>query len=269
MLCSRLRLTDQAFAKRLRHRAIHLLNPANTMLNILLAVYLLIVSPALNMWRSLRPKSNKPPRPLLLRYWSMSWHVLVLLGVLWVGSWQAGYTPREIGFDLPLSSAGTWGLGFAVLLLGGLSVAGSIIERRKTPQARAENERKLLDSPFPWPRTGAETLAFAASMSLMTAAWEILYRGFVLLLLTPSTGLPIAIAASALAYGIGHGYKDPKQLIASIVSAFVFTIAYALTHSLWWLIVIHAGLPLTAVPAVLRAQQRREAEIAHTVLKQV
>jgi membrane protease YdiL (CAAX protease family) len=239
------------------------------MLNILLPIYLLIVAPALNMWRSLRPKSDKPPRPLMLRYWSMRWHVLILLGVLWAGAWQAGYTPRQIGFDLPLSGAGAWGLGFAVLLLGGLSVAGSVIERRKTPQARFDDDRKLLDSSFPWPRTGVQALAFAASMSLVTAAWEILYRGFVLLLLTPGTGLPIAIAVSALAYAIGHGYKDPKQLMASIVSAFVFTIAYALTHSLWWLIVIHAGLPLTAVPMVLRAQQRREAETAPTVFKQV
>lgn len=238
------------------------------MLNILLALYLLFVFPALNVWRSQRPKSNKP-RPLLLRYWSMSWHVLVLLCVLWVGSWQAGYTLNDIGFDIPLSRAGAWGLGFAVLLLGGLSLAGSIIERRKTAQARAENEGKLLDSSFPWPRTGAETLAFAASMSLTSAGWEILYRGFILLMLTPSTGLPIAIAASALAYGIGHGYKNPKQLIASIVSAFLFTIAYALTHSLWWLIVIHAGLALTSIPVALRAQRHRETEIAHTVLKQV
>lgn len=239
------------------------------MLNILLAAYLLVLSPALNMWRSLRPKSDKPPRALLRRYWSMSWHALVLLAVLCCGSWQAGYTLRDIGFDLPLSRAGAWGLCLAVLLLGGLWSAGSIIEKRKTPQVRAENERKLLDSSLPWPRNGAETLAFVISMSLMTATWEILYRGFVLLLLTPTTGMPLAIAISAFAYGIGHGYTNPKQLIASIVAAFVFTIAYAMTHSLWWLIVIHAGAPLTAVPAMLRAHQRREAGITGTSLGQV
>lgn len=239
------------------------------MLNILLAAYLLIAFPALNVWRSLRPKSDEPPRTLLLRYWSMSWQALVLLTVLWAGSWRAGYTLHDIGFDRPLSRAGAWGLCFAVLLLSGLWAAGSIIERRKTPQARAENERKLLDSSFPWPRNGSETLAFVISMSLMTAAWEILYRGFVLLLLTPHTGMPLAIAISALAYGIGHGYKNPRQLIASIMSALVFTIAYAMTHSLWWLMLIHAGLPLTAIPAVLRAQQRRQAGIADGSLGQV
>jgi membrane protease YdiL (CAAX protease family) len=239
------------------------------MLNILLAAYLLIVSPAFKLWRSLRPKSNKPPRALMLRYWSMSWQVLVLLAVLWAGSWQAGYTLRDIGFDLPLSKAGVWGLFFAVLILGGLWVAANVIERHKTPEARAESERKVLDSSFPWPRNGSETLAFVISISIITAAWEILYRGFVLLLLTPSTGMPLAIAISAFAYGIGHGYTNPKQLLASIVSAFVFTIAYAMTHSLWWLIVIHAGLPLASTPAVLRAQQRREVRSSNESLGQV
>lgn len=234
------------------------------MLNYLLAAYLLLAAPALNMWRSLRPKSNKGSRTPFLRYWSMSWQVMVMLAIFWLGSWQAGYSAREVGFDIPLSSAGAWGLGFAVLLLGGLALAGNVIERRYTPERRAENERKLLDADFPWPRTGGEALAFALSMSFMTAGWEILYRGFILLLLTPSTGLPIAIAISALAYGVAHGYKSPKQLTASIISAFVFTIAYAWTHSLWWLIVIHAGLPLSAVPAALRAYRRSETVALHT-----
>lgn len=239
------------------------------MLIILLAAYLLIVSPAFNLWRSLCPISNKPPRSLMLRYWSMSWQPLVLLAVLWAGSWQAGYSLRDIGFDIPLSRAGLWGLCIAVLLLGGLWLVANVIERRKTPEARVESERKVLDSSFPWPRNGSEILAFIISISIMTAAWEILYRGFVLLLLTPHTGLPLAIAISALAYGIGHGYTNPKQLLVSIVSAFVFTIAYAMTHSLWWLIVIHAGLPLASIPAVLRAQKRLEAGSPDASLRQV
>lgn len=229
------------------------------MLNNFLAVFLLVVFPGLNLWRSLRPKRDKPPRPLLRRYWTMSWRSVVLLGALWIGASQAGYTLHELGFDMPLSTAGTWGLVFAVLLLAGLWVAGSVIERRKTPQARAEDARKLLESPLPWPRNAVEALAFAASMFIMTAGWEVLYRGFLLLFLTPVTGLLPAIAASALAYGIGHGYRNPRQLIGSVVSACVFTLAYAWTHSLWWLILIHAGLPLSAVPTVLRAQRRGNA----------
>ncbi|MFC0254618.1 CPBP family intramembrane glutamic endopeptidase, partial [Massilia consociata] len=179
---------------------------------------------------------------------------------LWVGSSQAGYTSHQLGFDIPLSSAGAWGLGFAVLLLACLWVIGSVIERRKTPQARAADEGKMLDSSLSWPRDSKEAMAFAASMLIMTSGWEVLYRGFLLLLLTPMIGLPLAIVASSIAYGIGHGYKNPKQLIASIISAFVFTIAYAWTQSLWWLILIHVFIPLSSIPAVIRAQQRRNTE---------
>jgi len=228
------------------------------MLN-LLAAYLLLVAPALNLWRSLRPRGDRPTRPPVRRYWSMAWPVGLMLGVLWIGARRAGWSAQDIGFDIPLSTAGTWGLGFAVLLLGGLAVGDVVMARRATPARRAATERKLLDTDFPWPRSAGEAVLFALATALMTAGWEILYRGFVLLLLAPATGLPVAIVLSALAYGIAHGYRSPRQLIASIVSAFVFTIAYALTHSLWWLIIIHAGLPLLAVPTALRAQRDRAA----------
>jgi membrane protease YdiL (CAAX protease family) len=225
----------------------------------LLAAYLLVIFPVWNLWRSLRPKSGKPPRSLLRQYCSMSAHSLALLGVLWAGSSQAGYTLNQLGFDMPLSSAGAWGLGCAVLLLGGLWAVGSVIERRKTAQAREEDERKMLASSSLWPRNLAEALAFAASTLILTGGWEALYRGFLLLLLTPVIGLPLAIVASALAYGIGHGYANPKQSIGSIVSAFFFTIAYAWTQSLWWLILIHVFIPLSTIPAVMRAQRRQPA----------
>jgi hypothetical protein len=103
-----------------------------------------------NLWRSLRPKSGKPPRSLLRQYCSTSAHSLALLGVLWAGSSQAGYTLNQLGFDMPLSSAGAWGLGCSVLLLGGLWAVGSVIERRKTSQAREEDERKMLASSSIW-----------------------------------------------------------------------------------------------------------------------
>ena len=226
------------------------------MLNTVLAGYLLVVAPGLALRRSLMPQRDGQLRTPMSRYWSMCWPVLVMLGVLWIGWRQGHYTARDIGLDVPLSSAGAWGLGFAVLLMASLSVIGKIVERRHAPERRAENECKLLDAAFPWPRTGTEALVFAASTLLVTAGWEILYRGFILFLLTPGTGLPIAVAISSLAYGVAHGFKSSRQLIASIVCALGFTAPYAMTRSLWWLIVLHASLPLTAVPAALRAHRR-------------
>ena len=156
-----------------------------------------------------------------------------------------------------LQIAGTWGFGRAVLQLCGLRAIGSVIDRLKTPQASAEDERKMLASSSIWPRNPAEAFAFAVSMLIVTGGWEMLYRGFLLLVLTPVIGLPLAIAASALAYGIGHGYTNPKQLAGSIVSAFLFTIAFAWTQSLWWLVLLHVFIPLSTIPAVMRAQRRQ------------
>jgi len=55
------------------------------------------------------------------------------------GAREGHYTARDIGLDIPLSSAGAWGLGIAVLLLASLPLCGSILERRHAPERRAEN----------------------------------------------------------------------------------------------------------------------------------
>jgi membrane protease YdiL (CAAX protease family) len=46
---------------------------------------------------------------------------------------------------------------------------------------------------------------------MLGAGWELLYRGFLLLVLTPSIGAWGAVAVSGLSYGAAHGYKNPKQ----------------------------------------------------------
>lgn len=224
------------------------------MLTILLAAFLLVIYPAFKLWTSLRAPSVKPPRPPMRRYAMFTVRALVLSGIAWAGCVQAGYSARQLGLDVPLSSGGKWGLACAALLAMVMAVL-AIRERRMPAEVRAEQERGMLASPMPWPRTAAEACAFAFSITLMMASWEVLYRGLLLLLLAPAIGMPLAVAASATAYAVGHGYKSPRQLGAALASAFVFTIAYALSGSLWWLIIIHAILPLSAIPAALRAHR--------------
>jgi membrane protease YdiL (CAAX protease family) len=96
---------------------------------------------------------------------------------------------------------------------------------------------------------------------LVSLGWELLYRGFLLMLLTPVTGAATAIILAALAYGIGHGYEKPSQLIGSIVSAFLFTLAFYYTQSLWWLILLHIGLPLFGAINVVKACRSGEAAV--------
>jgi membrane protease YdiL (CAAX protease family) len=79
---------------------------------------------------------------------------------------------------------------------------------------------------------------------------QLLYRGFLMLVLTPG-----AVILAALAYGAGHGYKSRGQFAGSIVSAFLFTIGYVLTGSLWWLMLLHMGLPLFGLISSSRARK--------------
>jgi membrane protease YdiL (CAAX protease family) len=71
--------------------------------------------------------------------------------------------------------------------------------------------------------------------------WEILYRGFLLWFLSPYIGIAGAICLASFAYGLARGYQGRRQLVGSIASAFAFTVAFAITRSLWWLMLLHAA----------------------------
>jgi membrane protease YdiL (CAAX protease family) len=227
------------------------------MFELLFAFYLVIVMPAQALWRSLQPGPAKPALPPLRNYWRQCRHVGLLLAVLLAVEWQAGRNPGELGLDIPLSMPGLWGLCAAAAVLALIHVIGLVLEHRMTPQAKVEQARKMAaNDSFPWPTTPAETAAFVASVTLMCVAWELLYRGFLLLVLAPRFGLAPAIVAAALAYGMAHGYKNRAQFFMSIVLAFLFTLGYAWTHSLWWLIVIHVVFPLASFWGVRKARRQ-------------
>lgn len=74
--------------------------------------------------------------------------------------------------------------------------------------------------------------------------WELLYRGFLLLALAPWLGTWGAVVLAAVAYGAAQGYKSPGQL----------------TGSLWWLMLLHVAMPLTA-PLYYFKMMRDEAAV--------
>lgn len=232
------------------------------MIELALAVYLLLVMPAQQMWRSLRKGAPRVPRrecPRRQRYWSMTARLAAMLAVLAAACWYQGRTPDELGLGWP-GTAGQWGIGLALVLVLLLHVGATAQERRMDAAARAQLAAALEDGVAP-PRTACELAAFLVMCLVLGAGWEILYRGFLLLVLTPHTGMAGAVVLAALAYGIGHGFSTPRQFAGSIVSAFAFTTAYALSGSLWWLIVIHIGAPAgMGIAAWLRHKRQGAAD---------
>lgn len=219
----------------------------------LFAFYLLIVLPAYSLWKSRAPKPAAS-RSTLQGYWRQARFVVVLLCVLGVVSWLSGHSPQELGLDFPLSEPGAWGLLAACCLLTALHLFGKRAERTTSDEDRSKHQAVLRELPIAMPGTGTETAAYLVTMVGMTTCWELLYRGYLLLVLVPLTGMPLAVTLAALSYGVAHGYTNIRQFLGSIIAAFAFTIAYALTGSLWWLIVLHAAAPVTMLFAVRRLQ---------------
>lgn len=209
----------------------------------LLALYLLIYVPARQLWPITRKNKTGAKKSRLQRYRKTIAEVAVLLLALAAVSFWSGHAPSAIGLDMPVSRTGQWGLLFSVVLLAALALAGFVHEKRIRPEKRAQLLAQLKEDQM-LPRNATELRTFIVSCLMLGAGWEIIYRGFLMLVLVPLTGVVGAVALSATAYGAAHGYASPRQFILSIVSAFVFTIAFAATHSLWWLMLIHAGLPL-------------------------
>lgn len=223
--------------------------------DLLFTLYLLIYSPLTNLRRSRSPAPPKPELPPLQSYWRQGRFVVALLGVLMLVCWLGGHNLHELGLDIPPPRGGLIGLAFAACLLLGLHLIGTLLERKASAEDRIGREAKLRELAFSMPRTGTETVAYLITMVGMTTTWELLYRAYLLLVLTPMTGTPLAVVLAAVSYGVGHGDKNAKQMLGSIAAALAFTIGYAITGSLWWLIVLHAAAPITVLYAARKIKR--------------
>lgn len=126
--------------------------------------------------------------------------MLVLLAVLVLVMGLGEHTAFDLGLAFPDSFAALCGLAVAGVVLLALHIAGKRMERRMTPAQRARQEAQVRELPFTMPRTSSETATYLLITVLMTATWEVLFRGYLLLVLPPLTGLPLAVALAAVAY---------------------------------------------------------------------
>jgi len=204
------------------------------LLDMILAFLLLIVLPARALWRS-QTRSSDTPRSR--KYTVTILMVAGLLTILCIDWWIAGRSADALGLGLPTTTPALVGLGVSAGLLALFRFL--IWYKREAPAPEAERAaRQLL------PQTASEIRMFVAFSLAVGLGWEVLYRGFLLFYLPLHVGLVAAVIISAIAYGVGHGFKNLGQFAGSIVAALAFAIGYALTASLWWLAILHVGLPL-------------------------
>ena len=194
-------------------------------------------------WRALSSsRSGKPPRSRAGRYLETIAEIAVLLLLLWLVVHLHDIGLAELGLAWPPPPYGRIGLGIAAMLIIGLVGAVLLLKPRRRSAREQEAMAEL-------PQSRDETLAYLAFTPFAGFGWEVLYRGFLLWWLTPLVGLVGAVAIASIAYGLAHGWNGWAKGLGSILSAFLFTVGYAVTGSLWWLIAVHTALPLIGLLA--------------------
>ncbi len=166
-----------------------------------------------------------------------------LLAVLALATWVYGQRPwAEIGFALE----GGWrlwtSLGAAAAVALALSVQYLVVTRTAQGRARALAEVQRA-APFA-PQTRREMVHFTGLSFTAGICEEILYRGFLIWYAVQFTGsgvagLALAVAASAIVFGIAHLYQGPSGALRVAGLAVVFGGLYVWCESLWPVIVLH------------------------------
>lgn len=205
-----------------------------------LAILLLLVVPARALWRERTGRAATAEKAT--RYRATIALVGALVAVLAI-DWVAAARPvGALGLGTPVTAPALAGLGVAAVLLVLLAVVARRQRDRPLQAASAARPALLPDTP-------AERRLFVLLAIAVGFGWELLYRGFLLFALAPRVGTIGAVVVAALAYAVAHGFRGRRAFAASLASAFVFTIGYAVTGSLWWLILLHTGLPLVGLMA--------------------
>lgn len=212
------------------------------LLDCLLVAVLCLIIPFRQLRDSLRLARSCPPRSLAIRAqanFGMLGVPLVLLALDW---WISGRSAAALGLALPIAWRGEIGLAIALLLSGGFMIASL----RPTDKTSREVALKRFEDAGLLVKNPSEITIFVPLAFLIGCGGEVLFRGFLFWAFLPFLGTVGTVAVMTLAYGLGHGFGDWRAALGSLVSAFLFAVAFALTQSLWWLMIFHTFTGLNA-----------------------
>lgn len=174
-----------------------------------------------------------------------------MLGFLLLVAYTSRVSASDLGLGFDLQTSGLVGLAIATVVCLGLVIPTLLA---KAPAKGVEAK----DADFLKPEGPVELAHFTAMVLLIGFAWEVLYRGFLLWWLVPMVGTILAVLLAGLSYGLAHGWENSSKGVASIISALLFATAFALTGSLWWLIIIHITLPTVGFLALRKQMLKPE-----------
>lgn len=154
--------------------------------------------------------------------------------------------------ELGLTISDPWRAAWMTLSLTILLCAGQIAGLRKMVGVPAENRGPLFRiTEKIMPRTGTETILFAALAATAGLSEEFLYRGFLLASFArvfANLAGPLAVAAcvSSIWFAVAHLYQGRRGIITTFVVGAIFATVRVWSGSLLPAIVAHAAVDLVA-----------------------
>lgn len=219
-------------------------------LDVGLLIMLVVILPTRAIWRSIRQSASDATTVSRVPNYQRSISVALFLTVCLAAIWIARDRSIDaLGLAPPTSLGAMIGMCIAVVV----AVSMIVIKPRQNPE---RDRQALAQSDHMMPQDDREQAWFIALALVAGFSWEVLYRGYLIWLLAPLLGLIASVLTSAIIYGLAHGIKSLKQVASSIAAALVFTSAYAVSGNLWWLILLHAMMPLIGMIAVKRLRDQ-------------
>jgi membrane protease YdiL (CAAX protease family) len=210
-----------------------------------------VVCFGLPVWSLISGKLYRDPgvaaRARVRRYTLIAIRGLALSLFILLAWRRAGRPFADLGFDVPVGKPGLLGFAIALLVIS-YYVSTVQFRRRSTQQLNATRERlRRLRSFEMLPQTSAEYTIYPVAAIIGSACEELLYRGYLITVLTLPLGLPGAVLGSSALFGLGHLYQGAVGVVRTMIIGLAFGVGFALTHSLWWLLVAHASANLSGL----------------------
>jgi len=167
----------------------------------------------------------------------LEWSLAIVVLVAW------------IALGRPLASAGlsaslAWPFVITLALaaaLGALLLGQVRAVRGLDAAGRASLQRQLAPVQTLLPHTAGERDVCLALSLTAGFCEELLYRGFLIGYLSPAAGIAGAVAASAVVFGLVHGYQGRGGILKTGAIGLVMGLIYAVSGSVWPAVVLHAA----------------------------
>ena len=233
---------------------------AHSAFELALVAFALVLLPAMSLFYGMRTAKERSlaSKTLIRRYlqtMARGWVVAIAVLI----SWRiAGRPFDELGLAWPPEGLALASLAFAMLAV--LFLAYQATFGFKADAKEIAGWKRQLDALKLAPRNAAE-LAVFTPVAVTAGVWEeLFYRGFLMWFFAPVTGVAGAVAATAVLFGVGHLYQGWKGVLRTTAVGLLFGAGYALTGSLWWLMLLHAAVDIFAGFLAFRVYSIHRAE---------